>query len=187
MIFVSWRSAFLGVLAFVSLPVFALGQPATMTWPEAVAQLTSERTKAQTCVEFLKKYGDDAQVARGQLTYTNAKADADAVIAGLIVVLSAGQQPASLSTLQARLSSSGNGLGDFCGAVADLLPSTTGQKNIITDIAKAAIEQLLKMLPDAVSTLYNNHRADDALTRRTIQTQLEASRWPAFAEVRAAP
>jgi hypothetical protein len=85
------------------------------------------------------------------------------------------------------LSSSGNGLGDFCGAIVDLLPRTAGEKNIITDIAKAAIEQLLKMLPDAVSTLYNNHRADDTLTRRTIQTQLEAARWPAFAEVRAAP
>jgi WD40 repeat protein len=33
---------------------------------------------------------------------------------------------------------------------------------------------------DGVSVLYNNHRTDDALTRRTIQTQLEAARWPAF-------
>jgi hypothetical protein len=56
----------------------------------------------------------------------------------------------------------------------------------LTDIAKAAIEPLLKMLSDGVSALYNNHRTDDALTRRTIQTQLEAARWPAFSEVKAA-
>jgi hypothetical protein len=42
------------------------------------------------------------------------------------------------------------------------------------------------MLSDGVSTLYNNHRADDALTRATIKTQLEAARWPAFSEVKAA-
>jgi hypothetical protein len=59
----------------------------SMTWPDAVAQLTSARTKAETCVALLKKYGNETQVSRGQLTYTNAKADADAVIAGLIVAL----------------------------------------------------------------------------------------------------
>ena len=41
------------------------------------------------------------------------------------------------------------------------------------------------MLSDGVSALYTNHRSDDALTRRTIQTQLESARWPAFSEVKA--
>ena len=49
-----------------------------------------------------------------------------------------------------------------------------------------AIEQLLKMLSAGVSTLYTNYRTDDALTRATIKTQLEAARWPAFSEVKAA-
>jgi hypothetical protein len=47
------------------------------------------------------------------------------------------------------------------------------------------LEQLVKMLSDGVSALYTNHRNDDALTRRTIQTQLESARWPAFSEVKA--
>jgi hypothetical protein len=157
-----------------------------MTWPEAVAQLTGERTKAETCVALLKRHGNETQVSRGQLTYANAKADADAVIAGLIVALSTGQQPASLSSLQATLSSSLSNLAEFCGSVADLVPNTAGQKDMISDITKATILPLLKMLSDGVSTLYNNHRNDDALTRRTIQTQLEAARWPAFSEVKAA-
>jgi len=66
------------------------------------------------------------------------------------------------------------------------VPRTAGQKDLLTDITKAAIQPLLKMLSDGVSALYNNHRTDDALTRRTIQTQLEAARWSAFFEVKAA-
>jgi hypothetical protein len=117
---------------------------------------------------------------------TSAKADSDAVIAGLITVLSTGQAPASLASLQTKLNSGVSGLHDFCGTVSNLLPNTAGQKNVILDIAKVSIEPLLKMLSDGVSALYNNHRTDDALTRRTIQTQLEAARWPTFSEVKAA-
>jgi hypothetical protein len=180
------RMSSIAMLAHLGLATIVVGQPAVVTWPEAVAQLTSERTKAETCVALVKKYGNDAQRARGQLTYSNAEADADAVIAGLIVALSAGRQPASLSVLQSKLSGSHAGLADFCGEVADLVPSDAGKKDILTDITKAAIEPLLKMLSDGVSALYNNYRNDDALTRRTIQTQLEAARWPAFSEVKAA-
>jgi len=61
--------------------------PATMSWPEAVGQIAGQRTKAETCVALIKRYGDDAQIARGQLTYADAKADFDAVIAGLITAL----------------------------------------------------------------------------------------------------
>ena len=173
-------------LALFVLTSSAASQPATISWPEAVAQLTGERAKAETCVALMKKYGDDAQIARGQLTYTTAKADADAVIAGLITTLSVGQAPVSLPSLQGKLSSGVSGLVEFCRTVSNLLPNTGGQKNVVTDIAKVAIGPLLKMLSDGVSALYNNHRTDDALTRRTIQTQLEAARWPTFSEVKAA-
>jgi hypothetical protein len=49
-----------------------------------------------------------------------------------------------------------------------------------------AKQLLLKMLSDGVSALYNNYRNDVALTRKTIQTQLESARWPAYSEVKAA-
>jgi hypothetical protein len=173
-------------LALFVLTSSAASQPATISWPEAVAQLTGERAKAETCIALIKKYGDDAQIARGQLTYTTAKADADAVIAGLITTLSAGQAPVSLPSLQGKLSSGVSGLVEFCRTVSNLLPNTGGQKDVVTDIAKVTIGPLLTMLSDGVSALYNNHRTDDALTRRTIQTQLEAARWPAFSEVKAA-
>jgi hypothetical protein len=176
---------FPALLALLVLTGSAISQPATITWPEAVAQLAGERAKAETCVALMKRYGDEAQIARAQLTYTTAKADADAVIAGLITALSAGQAPTSLASLQTKLSSGVSGLVAFCDTVSNLLPNTAGQKNVILVIAKVAIEPLLKMLSDGVSALYN-HRTDDPLTRRTIQTQLEAARWPTFSEVKAA-
>jgi hypothetical protein len=149
--------------------------------------LTGERARAETCAALLKKYGDDAQIARAQITFNNAKADSDAVIAGLITALSAGQTPESLSSLQTKLSGGVSGLAEFCSMVSKILPKTDGQKGIATDIAKMIpIETLLNRLSDGVSALYNNHRSDDALTRKTIQTQLEAARWPTFAEVKAA-
>jgi hypothetical protein len=178
--------ALLALLALVVETGFAIGQPPTMTWPDAVAQLAGERAKAETCAALVKKYGDDGQIAHAQLSYNTAKSDSDAVIAGLITALSTGQAPASLPSLQAKLSSSVSGLGEFCGTAGTLLPNTAGQKDIVTDIAKIAIEPLLKMLSDGVSALYNNHRTDDALTRATIKTQLEAARWPTFSEVKAA-
>jgi hypothetical protein len=180
------RGLFLALLALPVLTGSAISQPATMSWPDAVAQLAGERAKAETCVALVKKYRDEAQIARAQLAYTSAKADSDAVIAGLITVLSTGQTPASLSSLQAKLSGGVSGLREFCATVSNLLPNTAGQKNVILDIAKVSIEPLLKMLSDGVTALYNNHRTDDALTRRTIQTQLEAARWPTFSEVKAA-
>jgi hypothetical protein len=161
--------------------------PATMSWPEAVGQIAGQRAKAENCVALVKKYGDDAQIVRGQLIYADAKADFDVVIAGLITALSMGQTPASLSSLEAKLSSGVSGLLEFCNMVSNLLPKTTGQKGLMEEIAKLLpIEPLLKMLSKGVSALYTNHRNDDALTRRTIQTQLEAARWPTFSEVKAA-
>jgi hypothetical protein len=182
-------SAFLALLALFVLTSPVIAQPAEISWSDAVGQIAGERAKAETCVGLMKKYGDDAQKARGQITYTNAKADFDAVIAGLIVALSAGQTPASLSSLQDKLNSGASGLAGFCGTVLNLLPKTAGQteKGVMIDIAKMIpFEQLLKTLSEGVSALYTNHRNDDALTRKTIQTQLEAARWPTFSEVKAA-
>jgi hypothetical protein len=185
-----------GYKAFLVLPLLlvlagpVLSQPATMDWPEAVAQLTGQRTRAETCVALLKRYGDKEQVANGQLAYANAKADADAVIAGLITALSAGQEPASLPSLQTKLSSGLSGLAEFCSGVIKLVPAAAGQKGglaeALASAVPAVIEQSLKMISAGVAALYNNHRTDDALTRATIKTQLEAARWPAFSEVKAA-
>ena len=75
----------------------------------------------------------------------------------------------------------------FCKTVSDLLPSTSGRnKGVLADIAKGAIQPVIDALSEGVAALYNNHRKDDALTIETIKTQLEAAKWPNFAEVKAA-
>ena len=105
----------------------------------------------------MKKYGNDAQKARGEIAYTNAKADFDTVIVGLTIALSAGQTPASLSSLQAKLNSGVSGRVEFCNTVSDLLPNAAGQtdKGVMIDLAKIIpFEQLFKMLSDGVSALY---------------------------------
>lgn len=163
-----------------------ISQAAGIGWPEAIARLAGERSKAETCVALLKGHGDKAQISHGQLAYSKAKTEIDAVIAGLVTVLAEGGKPESLPSLEARLKLGASGLAEFCTAVRELLPSTSGQRNVIVDIAKAAIEPLVNTLSEAVAALYNNHRKDDALTRLTIQTQLKAAKWPDFAKVKAA-
>jgi hypothetical protein len=145
----------------------------------------SERSKAETCAGLLKGYGDSEQVSQGQLAYAEAKANFDAVIAELVTALTEGGNPKSLPSLETDLEHGAEGLGKFCKTVGDLLPKSSGRKGVLADIAKGAVEPLIKALSEGVATLYNNHRKDEALARETIKTQLEATKWPNFAEVRA--
>ena len=122
----------------------------------------------------------------GRIAYGTAKAEFDAAITGLIVALGEGDKPEGLPVLNAKLEGGASGLKQFCDGVVALLPADEGRKGIVGDIAKGAIEPILKALSEGVAALYNNHRKDKALTRQTIQTQLEAAKWPDFGEVKAA-
>jgi hypothetical protein len=66
------------------------------------------------------------------------------------------------------------------------MPNTSGHKGIFDEMVRAAIEPMIGALSEGVAALYNNYRRDDALTRQTIQTQLEAAKWPQFGKVEAA-
>ena len=162
-----------------------ISRAADIGWPEAVGRLARVRSKAETCAALLKGYGDEQQSVQGQLVYGEAKANYDAVIAGLVTALTEGGNPISLPSLE-NLEHGAAGLGKFCQTVSDLLPSSSGQKGVLADIVKAAIQPVIDALSEGVAALYNNHRRDDALTIETIKTQLEAAKWPNFAEVKAA-
>lgn len=183
------RSMFSPILiSFALLISVATGisQAAKTGWPEAVGRLAGERSKAETCVSLLKGYGDEQQTSQGQWAYGEAKANFDAVIAGLVTALTEGGNPKGLPGLETDLENGATRLGKFCQTVGELLPSTTGRKDVLADIAKGAIQPLIDSLSEAVAALYNNHRKDDALTIETIKTQLEATKWPNFAEIKAA-
>ncbi len=157
-----------------------------MTWADAVAQVASARTKAETSVSLLKKFGGTGPIARGQLIYADAKAEADAVVAGLIVALSMKDEPESLSSLRERVKRAAAGLATLRELAESQLPALEIKQFNVGDILKGAIEQLQKPLSDAVAALYNNYRTDNEQTRKIIRTQLEAARWPDFDQVKAA-
>ena len=104
-----------------------------------------------------------------------------------MTALAEGGNPESLPGLEAELERGASALAAFCKTVSDLPLSTAEQKNWVGDAVKEAIEPVIKPLSEAVWTIYTNFRNDRAATRMTIRTQLEATKWPDFDEVKAAP
>ena len=153
---------------------------AEIGWQEAVARLAQERTLAETCAGLLKTHGDEGAKSRGALTYADAKAEYDAIIAGLDVALARKDSPTSLPDLQARLQRGFDKREAFCTSVVRLLPpSAPGTRGPVADLVSGAVGPLV----DAVKAIWLRAKDDDALMRKTIETQLEATRWPSFASV----
>jgi hypothetical protein len=149
-------------------------------WQEAVARLKQERTLVETCVALLKKYGKARAIDRGGLDYADAKAEYDAIIAGLDVALARNDQPASLPDLEARLRRGFDKRQAFCVSVEPLVPPPPkGVKSPFTDIIGGAVGPVV----DAVKAIWLRTRDDNALMRKTIETQLEDTKWPSFASV----
>jgi hypothetical protein len=153
----------------------------TMRWPEAVAALAAERTRAETCGRLLKRHAGDntAALSRGELAYAEAKADVDAVIAGLTVVLAERGNPPDLPEVEARLTRGVQAREAFCRQVIVLVPDDPGTRDILVPLLGAVLPPLL----EAARTLYTGQTAQDRLLRQTIQTQLEATTWAAFADI----
>jgi hypothetical protein len=148
-------------------------------WQEAVARLAYERTKVVTCVNELKKNGNEAAISGGEDAYNNAKAEYDAIIQGLTVALARKGEPASLPDLEARMRRGFDARDAFCKSVQPLVPSSAGQRNVIADIVGGAIAPVI----DAIKVIYLRGKDDDALMRKTIETQLGATSWPAFRSI----
>jgi hypothetical protein len=177
-------TSYVGALTIV-IAFTRIGQSAGIGWPEAVTQLTEERSKAEICVASLKGHGDAYQVSRGRLTYDSAKTHFEGVIEGLIVALSGAGDPHSLPNLQVELESGASELTAFCKAVHDLLSTGSEQKSLLSEAVRKAIEPRTNSLSEAISIIYNNFRGNKATTRMTICTELETAKWPGFDEVKA--
>ena len=176
-----WTRPVSGGVLVAPLLVSAVVQAQTMRWPEAVAALAAERTRAETCGRLLKRHaGDDkAALSRGELAYAEAKADVDGVIRGLIVVLAQQGTPPDLPEVEARLTRGVQAREAFCTQVTALVPDDPGTRDLIVPLLGAVLPPLL----EAARTLYTSVTEQDRLRPQTIQTQLEATTWTPFADL----
>ena len=156
-------------------------------WQEAVARLAYERTKAETCVKELKKYGDLAAISRGEDAYDRARDEYNPIVQGLIVALAKKDEPASLPDLESRMKRGIDARITFCQGVLSLVPPSAGQRGAVEEAIKGAVEGAVGPLIDALKAIVLRKQDDDALMRRTIETQLEATSWPAFASISRSP
>jgi hypothetical protein len=154
-----------------------------INWQEAVARLARERTQAESCASVLKKYGNPTAIERGSLVYGEAKAEYDGIIAGLSVALTQKERPTSLPDLQGRLQRGFEKREAFCQSALSFIPHGKGEKGVIGEIVSGAVGPLIQ----ALQAIYFRAKDEDLLIRKTIQTQLEATSWPAFASVSPSP
>jgi hypothetical protein len=175
-----------GLVVLLLVPAMVRAQ--AMRWPEAVAALAAERTRAETCVRLLKRHAGEAVRSRGkpayaeakaavlsqgELVYVEAKAAVDAVIAGLIVVLAERGTPPDLADLEMRLTRGVQRREDFCKwVITYVVPPDPGTRNFLVPLVGTVLPPLL----EAARTLYTGRTEQDRLVRQTIQTQLEATK-----------
>jgi hypothetical protein len=159
--------------------VCTAGHAAEITWQDAVANLAYERAQAERCVRLLKKFGDKATIDRNSVKYDEAKSEYDGIIAGLVAALAQRDQPGSLNDLRDRTQRGFEKREAFCKSVQPLVPSISGQKGVIDEIVAGALGPVI----DAVKVIWVKRMDENALTRATIQTQLEATKWLPFGSV----
>jgi hypothetical protein len=151
-----------------------------LDWQVAVARLAAERTRAETCVAILKRHGDPARISHGELADGNAKAEVDAVIGALIVALTEQKPPEDQMELEQQLSRGVEARDAFCQRALALVPPSPGEsKGGVADLVGGVAGPMVEILLE----LFKQAREDDRLRRKTIETQLEAAKWPSFAQV----
>ena len=166
-------------IAVVSPEALWAAQPATMGWPEVIADLTKERTQAETCVGMIKSSKNSDAIASAKTTYGAAKAEMDGVIAGLTTALVEGGKPDSLPTVRASLETSGK--------VSNRFATRRTRRRCPTPRAcgTAAVEPVVKAISDGVGALWTRHVEKDKLELETKKAQLEAAKWPDFGDIAA--
>lgn len=155
---------------------------AGMSWQDAVARLAQERAQVEVCVSVIKSRGDDPARVQAAAIYGKAKAEVDGVVAGLVVALAKDRPPSSLSDLIPRLDRATAGRDALCGTARTLLPPDPGAKGGVADIIGAVLGPVAEAVKDLVLAAWER----DALARRTIQTQVEATAWPAYSDIQPA-
>ena len=174
------RGKLILALAFAVLSVGSIDAQGTSGWPDTIRLLTREKSQAKACVALLRSAGDKPTVVEGQITYDNAKAAADGVIAGLTTALAEGDKPQDFPTIQADMEEAGKGLQTLCNSAVKAARAAQGTKGLVDGIVSEAIQPLVDALKAAAGALWQNHVQLAKLEREMIEKQLEAAKWPEF-------
>ena len=165
-----------------------MGDDTAIGWQEATARLTAEKERAEAATRIVKRFGDPAEHASAEITYAEGKAESDAVVAALAVALARREPPESLESLQQRLAQAVAARATLTTLARDQIGAAAareGAKDLDWAAVTAVAANLLPALEAAVAALWNRREEADALTRKTIATQLEAARWADFASLEA--
>jgi hypothetical protein len=103
----------------------AAAQETTMTWPEATELLQRERSLAEACARVVKRFTPKypaTALAASELEYETARAEFNAVIAGLQAALIADDEPPPLATVERRLATGTETRRAFCDKARALAP-----------------------------------------------------------------
>jgi hypothetical protein len=132
---------------------------------------------------MIKSSKNAGAIAAAKSTYDTAKPRDDGAIAGLIAALVEGGKPDAFPTLRDDLEISGQSLKEICdAAVKTVTPNTKGVEEAI---ANAVVEEAIKPVVDWLGEKWARLMEPDELERATKKSQLEAAKWPAFADIRA--
>ena len=103
------------------------------------------------------------------------------VIDGLTIVLVDGGKPESLPRIRDSLEGSGKSLQDICDAALKTVAPNT--KGVWEEVAKGAVEPLIKAISDGIGAVWKSSVDKDKLAIDTKKTKLEAARWPEFGDI----
>jgi hypothetical protein len=154
-------------------------------WQDAVARLTAEKERAEAAARIVKRFADRADAASAELTYAEGKAESDAVIAALTVALHRREPPESLDDLLERITKAADARAMLTDLARRHVAAAAGTKAVDLAALIQLAEPALAMLEAAVGALWGYRTEQDALTRKTIETQLQAAHWADFASLEA--
>lgn len=163
--------------------------PSPLTWQEAVTRLAQERERAETSAALLKTFAakKPAALARGEMLYSDAKADFDGFIEGLIVSLADTTSPADSTRLRSELDAAVTKRLALSRYVEPLVPKQSGSRPFALDLLKDTAGDILKAIMEGGVEIWKEYRHGDELRRQSISTRLEAQKWLRFEQVKAAP
>jgi hypothetical protein len=157
-----------------------------MGWPEVISDLRTQRSHAETCVGLLKSRTDAATLDKAKTTYSMARGDMDGVIAGLEDVLGEGRKPGKLPNVRTALETSAKSLKQICeAAAATATPNTKGiWDEIAKGVAEGATKPVVNKISDGVAAIWTHYIVEpDKLVFEMRKADLEAARWPEFADI----